>query len=310
MLDVVIIGGGPAGLSAALILGRSRRRVLVLDIGSPRNAPASHAHGYLTQDGVPPAELLKAARRDLENYPSVEVRAVAATSASATAEGFVVELADGSTAPTRKVILASGVSDVLPPVPGLAELWGKLVHHCPYCHGWELREQRIGILGTELLEMRVPLLRGWSTSLTVLSNGEAITPETREMVHALGATLVEETVERFAASGSELHVELHGAGAIALDGVFVAAKQVIQSPFPGMLGCEMTEAGPMKSQVLVTDPMSGETTVNGIYAAGDIAGAQHALPLAVASGARVAYSLNHALASEDAAALATKAVPA
>lgn len=303
MLDVVIIGGGPAGLSAALILGRSHRRVLVLDSGSPRNAPASHSHGYLTQDGVPPAELLKAARRDLESYPSVEMCTVAATSAAATAEGFVVQLADGSTAPTRKVILASGVDDVFPLVPGLAELWGKLVHHCPYCHGWELRDQRIGVLGTEFLEMRVPLLRGWSTSLVVLSDGEAITPETREMVHTLGATLVEEQVERFAAAESELHVELRGAEALALDGVFVAARQVINSPLPGMLGCEITELGPMKSQVLVTDPMKGETTVSGVYAAGDLASAQHALPLAVASGARVAYALNHALAVEDAAAL-------
>ncbi len=310
MFDVVIVGGGPAGLSAALILGRSRRRVLVLDRGSPRNAPADASHGYLTQDGVPPAELLRAARSDLEPYASVEVRALAARSASATAEGFLVELEDGSTAPARKVILASGVRDVLPPIPGLTELWGKLVHHCPYCHGWELRDQRIGILGTELLEMRVPLLRGWSTSLFVLTNGEAIAPETREMVRALGATHVEEPVERFAATSPGLQVELRGAEALDLDGVFVAAKQVIRSPLPAELGCEIAEAGPLKAQVLVTDPVSGETTVCGVYAAGDLAAAQHALPLAVASGARVAYSLNHALAVEDAEALAAQVATA
>jgi thioredoxin reductase len=288
MFDIVIVGGGPAGLSSALILGRSRRSVLVLDSGSPRNAPASHSHGY----------------------PSVELRAVAAVSASATSEGFVVALADGSSAPARKIILASGVRDVLPPVPGLAELWGKLVHHCPYCHGWELRDQRIGILGTEHLEMRVPLLRGWSTSLTVLGNGESIAPETREMVHALGATFIEEPVDRFSAAGGGLRVELRGSGALDLDGVFVAARQVIHSPVPRMLGCEMTELGPMKSEALVTDPVSGETSVRGVYAAGDIAGTQQALPLAVASGARVAYVLNHALAVEDAEAATARTATA
>lgn len=301
MFDVVIVGGGPAGLSAALILGRSRRRVLVLDSGSPRNAPASHSHGYLTQDGVSPVELLNAARRDLEPYSSVEVRAVAATSASATAEGFAVELADGSLAPTRKVILASGVGDVLPPIPGLAELWGKLVHHCPYCHGWELRDERIGILGMEFLELRLPLLRGWSASLVVFGDGEPVTPEIRDLIESLGAELIGEPVERLTAVPGGLSVALNGDAETRLAGIYVLARQEVRSPIASALGCEIAEVGPLKSQVVVTDAITGQSTVEGVYAVGDIMTAQHALPLAVASGTRAAYALNHALAVEDAA---------
>ncbi len=142
--DVAIIGGGPAGLSAALVLGRARRRVVVIDAGTPRNAPAAHMQGFLSRDGMPPAELLRAARAEVRRYgvEIVEDRVVDATA------GFALRLAGGRTVEARRVLLATGATDELPDVAGARERWGRDLLHCPYCHGWEVRDQPIGVLGT------------------------------------------------------------------------------------------------------------------------------------------------------------------
>src|SRR5688572_26763737 len=146
MYDAVVVGGGVAGLSAALILGRARRRVSVWDGGAPRNAPAQHAHGFLSRDGIPPLDLLRLAREELEVYPSVEVKAEEVARAFATPRGFSLTSTEGQTIEARKLVLATGVTDVLPEIPGLPQLWGCGVYHCPYCHGWEVRDKPWGVL--------------------------------------------------------------------------------------------------------------------------------------------------------------------
>ncbi len=146
--DVVVVGGGSAGLSAALVLGRSRRRTMVLDAGEPRNAPSSGVHGFFSRDGIPPKELLRIAREQLGPYPGVEVRSARATGASGEDGDFEVDLDDGSVVRTRKLLLAAGVADELPEKPGFKELWGRGVYHCPYCHGWEVRDRPLAVLNS------------------------------------------------------------------------------------------------------------------------------------------------------------------
>jgi thioredoxin reductase len=304
MHDVIIIGAGVAGLSPALILGRARRDVLVLEAGPPRNAPAAASHGFLTRDNESPLELLRLAKRDLESYPNVRVREGEAMSAAATDEGFVVELQGGETDRSRKLVLAYGMVDELPGIPGLRELWGSHVHHCPFCHGWELRDEPIGILGASLLEMRVPLLRGWSTNITVLTGGETISDDVGSQLQAFDVAVCEAPIERLApveSPASKLLVEFDGAPPVELAGIYVVPQQRLRTAIAEQLGCDHVEVGPTNTRVIVTDDRVGETTIPGVYAAGDITTGQHALPLAVASGARVAYGLAHALSTEDAA---------
>ena len=166
--DVVVVGGGPAGLSAALVLGRSRRSVLVVDAGEPRNAPADHLHNYLGREGVRPGELLAIGREEVGRY-GVALRPGRVASAVRTVDGFTVGLEDGSPVGARRLVLATGVVDRLPQVPGLAERWGRDVLHCPYCHGWKVADQPLGIVasGPDLVE-RALLFRQWSDDVVVL----------------------------------------------------------------------------------------------------------------------------------------------
>ena len=170
--DVAIIGGGPAGLSAALVLGRARRRVVVIDAGTPRNAPAAHMQGFLSRDGTPPAELLRAARAEVRRYgvEIVDDRVVDATA------GFALRLAGGRTVQARQVLLATGAADELPDVAGARERWGRDFLHCPYCHGWEVRDQPIGVLGSV---EHAHLLRQWTDDVILFTHTTAVTADER-----------------------------------------------------------------------------------------------------------------------------------
>ena len=160
--DVVVVGGGPAGLSAALVLGRARRRVAVVDAGAPRNAPAAHMHGYLSRDGLPPAELLAVGRAELTSY-GVELIADHVVAAD---RGFVIRLGGGRVLTARRLLIATGIRDELPDIPGVRERWGRDLLHCPYCHGWEVRDQPLGVLGTQPAAAEHALLvRQWSADV-------------------------------------------------------------------------------------------------------------------------------------------------
>lgn len=304
MYDVVVIGGGIAGMSAALILGRTRRKVLVLDGGAPRNLPAAHAHGLVTRDGAPPLELLAQARRDLEAYPNVEVIGVEAAGASGQVGEFEIELCDGGTVTARRIVLATGVRDSLAPVDGLQEFWGRGVYHCPFCHGWEVRDRTWAVLGdTPRAYERLALYRGWASELILLTNGPtSLDDEDRARIEAMDVTIDERVIDRVEAIGDEALTVLFDDGSVLTAGaLFVAAVQEQRSHLPEELGCKIEATPPMGSSFVQVDAMSSETSVAGVYGVGDMAGQMQSLIMAAASGARAAYHTTHSLAMEDAA---------
>ena len=199
--DVAIIGGGPAGLSAALVLGRARRRVVVIDAGTPRNAPAAHMQGFLSRDGMPPAELLSAARAEVRRYgvEIVEDRVVDAT------PGFALRLAGGRTFEARHVLLATGATDELPEVAGARERWGRDLLHCPYCHGWEVRDQPLGVLATGPGSVdHAHLLRQWTDDVILFTHAHAVTDRERAALDARGIAIVDGPVERLVVTDDRL----------------------------------------------------------------------------------------------------------
>lgn len=304
--DVVVVGAGTAGLSAALVLGRSGRKVLVLDGGEPRNAPADASHGFFTRDGVHPAEMLRIGREQLGPYPDVEYRSGRATDASGADGAFEVALEDGEVVSARKLVLATGVLDELPERPGFRELWGKGVYHCPYCHGWEVRDKPLAVLDRPGAAFeRVALIRNWSRDLALLTDGEGgLSEDDRKRLDALSVPVYEERISRLegdpARPGGGLERIVFEAGALEREGMFYVPPQRQRSGLAGSLGCEL--AAPVPTVEFVkADPMTRETTVAGVYAVGDaVAGPGQSVVLASASGAAAAYVLNHALAKRDA----------
>jgi thioredoxin reductase len=268
--DVVVIGGGPAGLQATLTLGRVHRRVLMLDSGRYRNDPAAHMHNVVTHDGTPPAEFRKAAREDLAAYPTVTVRDDTATSVAAADGGFHVTLGEEVVA-ARAVLLATGLTDTLPDKPGLAPLFGSVVAHCPFCHGHEFAGRPVGILGAAPAAHLAKLVGPIASRLTVLTDGEELTAE-------LPADVLVRT-ERVTgvcpgSLGATVSFETGPSEEVA--GLFVATRLAQRAPFAEQLGLATLESG------CVEVDSFGRTSVPGVHAAGDMAHLA-ALPMPMAS---------------------------
>jgi thioredoxin reductase len=300
--DVVVVGAGSAGLSAALMLGRARRRVLVLDGGEPRNAPSSGVHYFLTRDGTPPEELLRIGREQLEPYPGVEVREARATGAAGSDGGFEVALEDGTVVGARKILLATGVHDELPERPGFRELWGRGVYHCPYCHGWEVRDRPLAVLAkSEHLATQAALIRNWSRDLVALTDGaDGLDGDARSRLAALSVPVKEDRVSHLegdADAGLRRIVFEDGSG-IEREGLFYAPPQRQRSDLAESLGCEMEEMG-LLTNLVKADQMTRETTVPGVYVAGDAGTMLQGAIMAAASGASAAAFINHSLISEE-----------
>lgn len=291
--DAVVIGGGAAGLSAALTLGRSRRRVLLATCGPPRNAPSHAAHNVFTRDGTPPAELLRIGREQLGPY-DVDVRDECVTDAQSTGSEYTVRLDSGEFR-ARGLILASGVRDVLPEVPGFEELWGTGVFHCPYCHGWEVAGRPLAIYGKGEAALHfAKLLRGWSDDLILFTDGPSeLSPEDEKLIRSNGIAIRDDPVERLAGSHELEAIVMKNGEVIPRAGVFVRPKQELRSDLPARLGCELTPDGKVKGDVL------GRTTVPRVFVAGDAGPAQQAVIAAAASGAAAGAGLNFDLLDED-----------
>ncbi|MGW7556597.1 NAD(P)/FAD-dependent oxidoreductase, partial [Streptomyces rimosus] len=290
--DVVVIGGGAAGLSGALMLGRARRSVLVVDAGRPRNAPAAASHNYLTRDGVSPGELLAEGRAEVQRYGG-EVVADEVVAAEAVGEGlFRVTLGSGASVEARRLLLASGMVDELPGIPGLAERWGRDVLHCPYCHGYEVRDQAIGVLSTGPVAMRQALLwRQWSEDVRLfLHTGPEPSDEEYEQLTARGIAVVDGEVTGLEVAGRAeggddriSGVELAGGAVVPCQALVIAPRFDVRAKVVESRGLEVAEMvvgdGAVLGSYVAARP-GGATSVPGVWAAGNVTD-----PVATVSGA-------------------------
>jgi thioredoxin reductase len=268
MQDVIVVGGGPAGLSAALTLGRARRTALVLDSGDYRNAAASHAHNLFTRDGTPPEQLRQIGREEIAAYPTVELLAATAERADRTDAGFEVRLTDGSTRRARRLLLASGMADELPDIEGLSDLWGTSVFHCPYCHGYEVRDRPIAVIGSDerYADLALHLTR-FSPDVVLCGHGPIdVGDDTRRLLDSHGVGVRTEPIARLVAKDDALdRIEFASGDPLPRDAVFTRFTLRQRSALPDQLGCARFD-----DDAIEVDDF-GRTSVPGVFAAGDLA---------------------------------------
>ncbi|WP_078893600.1 NAD(P)/FAD-dependent oxidoreductase [Streptomyces sp. CT34] len=321
--DVVVVGAGAAGLNAALVLARARRSVTVVDDGAPRNAPAAHMHGYLSRDGMPPAALLEVGRAELARYGveliNGQVDRIEDHGRAAHAEdrgrdggrgaagqavgdrpaglvpGFTVHLAGGPALRARRVLVATGLRDELPGIPGVRERWGRDLLHCPYCHGYEVRDQPLGVLGTHPGAVaHALLLRQWSDDVVLFPHTLEPTGAERERLAARGVRIAEGAVKRLVVADDRLRgVELAEGQVVPRAAVFVFPRMVPRDALLTELGCERDEGG-----WVMTDA-SGRTSAPGVWAAGNVADPRAQVVTAAGMGAAAAFAMNHDLVDEE-----------
>ncbi len=288
VLDLVIIGGGPAGLSAAMVMARARRSVLLIDGGTPRNAAAPAVHTFVTRDGVLPSEFRTIARGQLARYPTVRFREGLAASIQGAAGDFSIKFADGAEARGRAILLVPGLTDRLPGIPGVRENWGKGVHHCVFCDGYEHRDKAWGLLveDPQALE-HVPFFQGWTRDLTVFPHGMEMPEQARRDLARTGIKIEERPIRALRAGPGGIEgAELADGGFVPLQAFWLQPEQD-QTPLVKSLGLALREDGAVERSE------SGETSREGIFAAGDVcAGKMQQALLAAADGARVAYFLS------------------
>jgi thioredoxin reductase len=300
MYDVVVIGGGAAGLNGAIMLTRSRRRVVVADAGEPRNAPAEGVHGMLGHDGVPPAQLLARGRDEVRRYGG-EILDGRVTGAEHEDGVFAVTLADGRELRARRLLVTTGLVDELPDVPGVRERWGHDVIHCPYCHGYEVRDQQIGVLATNANAMHQTLLfRQLSHDVVLFTNGHDLAPEQREQLLALAIGVVEGPVGGLVVEDDRLvGVHLADGRNVPRQAVVVATQMVARAGFLADLGLTAAPHPSGMGEHLVVDA-SGRTDVPGVWAAGNVTDLSAQVGGSAAQGAWAAAQLNMDLVTEDA----------
>lgn len=294
MQDVVIIGGSFAGLSAALQLGRARRKVTVLDTATPRNRFAEHAHGILGHDGKAPQDMLSAARTQFLPYRSVTFRNDGASLIEGEKDRYVVTLFSGDRIETRRIILSHGITDIMPDIPGFARAWGKTVLHCPYCHGFEVADRRLGVLYFGPLSAHVTaMLQDWTADLTVFADGHEIDPEFRVRLAHKNIKLVEPKITGIIEAGGVLSaVQVASGEVVGLDALFAGPRQKPSADLHAQLGLVMDDM-PL-GEVIHVDDMY-QTSVPGIYAAGDVASPRQSVPLAMAAGNLAGVNCHHSL---------------
>ncbi|MEV7319683.1 NAD(P)/FAD-dependent oxidoreductase [Streptomyces sp. NPDC093970] len=297
--EVVVVGGGAAGLSAALVLGRARRRTLVVDAGEPRNAPAAHMQGFLSRDGMPPAEFLAVGREEIARY-GVELVRDRAVDASRDG-GFTVSLASGGQVRSRQLVVATGLADELPPVPGVAERFGRDVLHCPYCHGWEVRDQAFGVLATTPMSVHQALMVSqWSDDVTLFLHQVAeseLSGEDLRRLAAAGVRVVPGEVTGLRIEDDRFTgVRLADGSTQPREALFVAPRPVPRNELFTALGAELAQT-PFGAYPVIDE--RGLTTVPGLWAAGNASGFAEQVVNAASRGYRAGAAINGELLLED-----------
>jgi thioredoxin reductase len=287
--DVAIVGGGPAGLAAALVLGRMRRRVLLLDADDPAHGVSDGVHGLFGHDGTPPRDLRRTAREQLRPYDSVAVQMVAVEEARSTPSGFSVT-ASGTASDAGVLLLATGVRYELPPIEGVVEIWARGAYHCPYCHGWEVRDRPLAAYGADAAGLAL-LLTSLTDDLVLLTDGSSdLDPDEAERLQKAGVVVRDDRVARLEAEGGTLARVVFADGSSDDRAGLFFVPSFTPSPLPAQLGCEVDESG-----AIVIDE-DGRTSIPGVFAVGDATTDKKAVVLAAAAGSRAAYAINAGLA--------------
>ena len=302
--DVVVVGGGAAGLNGAMMLGRSRRTVLVVDGGQPRNAPATAVHGLLGHDGTPPAELLARGREEVLRYGGHLV-AGEVTAATRDDAGFTVSLADGRRVRARRLLVTTGLVDELPDVPGLRERWGHDVIHCPYCHGWEVRDQAIAVLGTGPMSVHQALLFSQlSGDVTLVTHtSPLLDAEQESLLAARGVRVVIGTAARVEVTDDAVSgLRLDDGGLVPCTTVVVATRMVARAGFLADLGLHPVDHPSGMGVHLPAEPVTGRTDVPGVWAAGNVVDLSAQVGASAAAGAMAGAQINADLVMAEAAA--------
>jgi thioredoxin reductase len=294
--DVIIIGGSYAGLSAAMTLGRSIRKVLIIDSGKPCNRQTPYSHNFITQDGETPAAIAQKAREQVLKYPTVQLVNDTALSASKNENGFEIITASETAYHTTKIIFATGVLDIMPDIKGFAECWGISILHCPYCHGYEVKDKPLGIIanGDVAFEM-CKLIQHWSKTLTLFCNGKStLTDEQQQQLKAYNISVVENEIEQLVHDdGYVKHIAFKDGSLQTIEAIFARAAFEQHSKIPETLGCAITEQG-----FLQIDAFQ-KTTVAGVYAAGDCTTMMRAVSYAVGMGTVAGAMANKELIDEN-----------
>lgn len=293
--DVLVIGGGAAGLSAALVLARARRSVLVVDAGAPRNAPAAHMQGFLSRDGMPPTELLGAARDEVTGYGATVADGTVTQLVNCASEGFQALVDDGSRVKARKVLVTTGLRDELPDVAGLAERWARDVLHCPYCHGWEVRDQPLGVLWNGPDSVRyAQVVRQWTHDLVLFAPAGVLCARDRTELVARAIGIVEGPVDRVVVEDDQLvGVDMADGHRIPRRAVFVPPRFVPQHSLLTDLECDLDENG-----WVATGP-NGATSLPGVWVAGNVANPRAQVITAAGEGSAAAIAINADLVADD-----------
>lgn len=301
MWDCIIVGGGAAGLSAALVLGRARKRTLLVDAGQQSNLAAHGIGGLLGHDGRSPAELYEIGRRELAAYPSVELRTGEVTTGERTDGGFAVRLADGTRERTRRVLLATGMEYRPPELPGLEQLWGGSAFHCPFCHGWEMRDQPLAVLarGPRAVHSAL-LLHGWSDDIVVLTDGpDELEDDDRARLADANITIDARSVAELESTDGELRAVVFDDGTrLGRKGVLVATTLRQRSTLAEQLGAESADPTPVAENPIAVDGFY-RTTAAGVFAAGDLSVQMPQVAAAIASGSHAGAAVVQSLMADE-----------
>jgi thioredoxin reductase len=296
LYDVIIIGGSYAGLSAGMALGRAMLSTLIMDEGKPCNRQTPHSHNFLTNDGKTPAAIAAHAKAQVGIYPTVEFYNGGAAAAIKTPDGFQVESANGELFMAKKLVFATGIKDLLPAIEGLAECWGISAIHCPYCHGYEVRDERTGILGNgDMAFDFTRLISNWTKDLTLFTNGPAtLTAAQREKLEQHKIEVIEKEMEKLVHQQGQLEQVVFKDGSrFYLKALYAPAPFEQHCKIPEQLGCELTEEGYIKTDA------SNETSIEGIYAIGDNASKMRTVANAVAMGTTAGIALSKKMILEE-----------